>query len=209
MQIRSVEMGMKNGVPLRVRSTFTRSPGTLVTQEDTDMEHVLVSGLACDRNEAKIALRNVPDVPGIATRIFTPLADAHIVVDMIIQNISQDTQTDLTFTVPRGDLGTAVELMEKIAAEAGIERVEHDPTIAKISAVGVGMRSHAGVATRMFQSLADEGINIQMISTSEIKISVVIDEKYAELAMRALHRAFELDKPPAERRNPSTAGASD
>lgn len=199
LQIRSVEMGMKYGVPLRVRSTFTRSPGTLVTKEDSEMEHILVSGISCDRNEAKIALRNVPDIPGVATRCFTPLSEAGIVVDMIIQNISQDTKTDLTFTVPRGELNRAVELMEQLAADIGIERVEHDGTIAKISVVGIGMRSHAGVATKMFQILADERINIQMISTSEIKISVVIEEKYAELGVRALHRAFELDLPPTER----------
>ena len=200
LQIRSVEMGMKYGVPLKVRSTFTRSPGTLVTEEDSEMEHILVSGVSCDRNEAKIALRNVPDIPGVATRCFTPLSEAGIVVDMIIQNISQDTKTDLTFTVPRGELTRAVALMEDLAAEIGIERVEHDGTIAKISVVGIGMRSHAGVATKMFQVLADERINIQMISTSEIKISVVIEEKYAELGVRALHRAFELNLPPSERR---------
>ena len=163
------------------------------------MEHILVSGVSCDRNEAKIALRNVPDIPGVATRCFTPLSEAGIVVDMIIQNISQDTKTDLTFTVPRSELGRAVDLMEKLAAEIGIERVEHDDTIAKLSVVGIGMRSHAGVATKMFQILADERINIQMISTSEIKISVVIEDKYAELAVRSLHRAFELDRPPGER----------
>jgi aspartate kinase len=199
LQIRSVEMGMKYKVPLKVRSTFTRSAGTLVTEEDSDMEHILVSGVSCDRNEAKIALRNVPDIPGIATRCFTPLSKSGIVVDMIIQNISQDTKTDLTFTVPRPELNRAVALMEQLAAEVGIERVEHDDTIAKLSVVGIGMRSHAGVATKMFQVLADEGINIQMISTSEIKISVVIEEKYAELAVRSLHRAFELHRPPDKR----------
>ena len=205
LQIRSVEMGMKYGVPLRVRSTFTRSPGTLVTKEDTDMEHVLVSGVSCDRNEAKIALRDVPDTPGIAGRIFTPLSDAHIVVDMIIQNISHDGATDLTFTVPRTDLKRAVEIMESLAVEIGIARVESDPTIAKLSVVGIGMRTHAGVATRMFRTLAEESINIQMISTSEIKISVVIDEKYSELAVRSLHAAFELHKPPRERNTSSIA----
>jgi len=209
LQIRSVELGMKYGVPLRVRSTFTRSPGTLVTKEDSDMEHVLVAGVSCDRNEAKIALRNVPDIPGVATRCFTPLSDAHIVVDMIIQNISDGGQTDLTFTVPRNELKTAVKTMEDLAAEIGIERVESDPGIAKVSVVGIGMRSHAGVATRMFSCLADEGINIQMISTSEIKISVVIDEKYAELAVRSLHKVFELHLPPQERAgSTSRAGAS-
>lgn len=205
LQIRSVELGMKYGVPLRVRSTFTRSPGTLVTKEDSDMEHVLVSGVSCDRNEAKIALRNVPDIPGVAMRCFTPLSDAHIVVDMIIQNISDEGKTDLTFTVPRKELKEAVKIMEALAAEIGIERVESDASIAKVSVVGIGMRSHAGVATRMFACLADERINIQMISTSEIKISVVIDEKYVELAVRSLHRRFELHLPPDERSG-STAG---
>jgi len=192
LQIRSVEMGMKYGVRLRVRSTFTRGPGTLVTKEDESMEAILVAGVACDRNEAKIALRAVPDTPGIAARIFTPLAEANIVVDMIIQNMSLDGTTDLTFTVPRADLKQAVRLMEALKSEVGIQRVESDSAIAKVSIVGVGMRSHAGVASTMFRALAKEGVNIQMISTSEIKISAVIDEKYAELAVRALHSAFEL-----------------
>jgi aspartate kinase len=199
LQIRSVELGMKYGVPLRVRSTFSRKPGTLVTKEDTDMEHVLVSGLSCDRSEAKISLRQVPDLPGVASRCFTPLSDAHIVVDMIIQNVSRDGTTDLTFTLPRADLEQAKEIMGALAEELGIPQVDAAANIAKISVVGVGMRSHAGVATRMFATLADEGINIQMISTSEIKISVVIDERYAELAMRALHDAFELHLPPEAR----------
>ncbi len=196
LQIRSVEMGMKYGVRLRVRSTFTRGPGTLVTQEDESMEGIVVAGVACDRNEAKIALRSVPDQPGIAARIFTPLSDANIVVDMIIQNTSLDGTTDLTFTVPKTDLKQAVRLMEALAAQVGVRKIESDSAVAKVSIVGVGMRSHAGVASRMFRVLAKEGVNIQMISTSEIKISAVIDEKYAELAVRALHDAFELSKPP-------------
>jgi aspartate kinase len=196
LQIRSVEMGMKYGVRLRVRSTFTRGPGTLVTKEDESMEAIVVAGVACDRNEAKIALRAVPDQPGIAARIFTPLSEANIVVDMIIQNMSLDGTTDLTFTVPRTDLKQAVRLMESLKGEVGIQRVESDSSIAKVSIVGVGMRSHAGVASRMFVALAKEGVNIQMISTSEIKISAVIDEKYAELAVRALHEAFELHQAP-------------
>jgi aspartate kinase len=196
LQIRSVEMGMKYGVRLRVRSTFTRGPGTLVTKEDSSMEAILVAGVACDRNEAKIALRAVPDTPGIAARIFTPLSDANIVIDMIIQNMSLDGTTDLTFTVPKTDLKQAVRLMEALKSEVGIQKVESDSAIAKVSIVGVGMRSHAGVASTMFRALAKEGVNIQMISTSEIKISAVIDEKYAELAVRTLHEAFELHRAP-------------
>jgi aspartate kinase len=196
LQIRSVEMGMKYGVRLRVRSTFTRGPGTLVTREDESMERIVVAGVACDRNEAKIALRAVPDQPGIAARIFAPLSEANIVVDMIIQNMSLDGTTDLTFTVPRNDLKQAVRLMESLSQEIGIQKVESDSSIAKVSIVGVGMRSHAGVASRMFVALAKEGVNIQMISTSEIKISAVIDEKYSELAVRALHDAFELHRAP-------------
>lgn len=196
LQIRSVEMGMKYGVRLRVRSTFTRGPGTLVTREEESMESILVAGVSCDRNEAKIALRSVPDTPGIAAKIFTPLSDANIVVDMIIQNMSTDGTTDLTFTVPKADLTQAVRLMEDLAESVGIRRVEADEDIAKVSIVGVGMRSHAGVASKMFRVLAAEGVNIQMISTSEIKISAVIEEKYAELAVRTLHDAFDLANPP-------------
>lgn len=167
------------------------------------MEGIVVAGVSCDRNEARIALRHVPDVPGIAAKIFTPLSKANIVVDMIIQNTSLDGSTDLTFTVPRTDLKQAMRLMNSLGAEVGITAVEPDAGIAKVSIVGVGMRSHAGVATMMFKVLADEGINIKMISTSEIKISAVIDEKYAELAVRALHRAFELGKNPNTRAAPS------
>jgi aspartate kinase len=194
LQIRSVELAMKYQVPVRVRSTFTRGLGTLVTSEDRVMEGRVVSGISCDRGEAKIALRGVRDVPGVAAKIFTPLSDAQIVVDMIIQNMSQEGSTDLTFTVPRGDLKQAVALMQKVAGELEIDSIEHDSQIAKVSIVGVGMRSHSGVATKMFQTLAAEGINIQMISTSEIKISAVVDEKYAELAARTLHQAFGLDE---------------
>jgi aspartate kinase len=199
LQIRSVEMAMKYRVPVRVRSTFTRKPGTLVTEEDKDMEGVVVAGISLDRNEAKIALRGVPDVPGMASGIFTPLAEAHIVVDMIIQSSSAHGTTDITFTVPRTDLKSAVRIVEEIAEKKGIRLIEHEPQVAKVSIVGVGMRSHAGVATRMFQTLADEGINMLAISTSEIKVSVLIEEKYAELAVRALHKAFELHLDPAER----------
>jgi aspartate kinase len=199
LQIRSVELAMKYRVPLRVRSTFTRRPGTLVKEEDKDMESVLVAGVSLDRNEAKIALRGVPDVPGMASSIFTPLAEAHIVVDMIIQSSSSHNLTDITFTVPRTDLKPAVRIVEDIALAKGIRLIEHEPNVAKVSIVGVGMRSHAGVATRMFSALADEGINMLAISTSEIKVSVLIEEKYAELAVRALHKAFELHLDPRER----------
>jgi aspartate kinase len=197
LQIRSVEMAMKYEVPVRVRSTFTRGPGTLVTKEDPSMEGIVVAGVSCDRSEARIALRQVPDVPGIAAKVFTPLSKANIVVDMIIQNTSQDGSTDLTFTVPRADLKQALKIVEGSMRAIGAVAVEPDAAIAKVSIVGVGMRSHAGVATTMFKALADEGINIKMISTSEIKISAVIEEKYAELAVRALHRAFKLGVAPA------------
>jgi aspartate kinase len=199
LQIRSVELAMKYEVPVRVRNSFTRSAGTLLTKEDADMEGVAVQGVSLDRNDAKISLRRVPDQPGVASKIFTPLSEAGIVVDMIIQNASEDGKTDLTFTVPKTDLKQATRIVEKLAQEIGIHRVETAPDIAKVSIVGVGMRSHAGVATRTFSVLAQEGINIQMISTSEIKISVVIDEKYAELAVRSLHEVFELHKEPKAR----------
>jgi aspartate kinase len=208
LQIRSVEMAMKYGVPVRVRSTFTRGPGTLVTKEDPSMESIVVAGVSCDRSEARIVLRHVPDVPGIAAKIFTPLSKANIVVDMIIQNTSADGTTDLTFTVGRSDLRQALRMMQALADSTGIAGVEPDATIAKVSIVGVGMRSHAGVATQMFRALADEGINIKMISTSEIKISAVIEEKYAELAVRALHRAFDLAEPPQPRRAMPGNGAA-
>lgn len=199
LQIRSVELAMKYNVPVRVRSTFTRSKGTLLTKEDESMEGVVVQGVSLDRNDAKISLRRVPDLPGVASKIFTPLSEAGIVVDMIIQNASEDGKTDLTFTVPKTDLKQASRIVEQIAQEVGIDRFETAPDIAKVSIVGVGMRSHAGVATRMFGVLAKEGINIQMISTSEIKTSVVIEEKYAELAVRTLHEAFELHLEPKAR----------
>ena len=154
------------------------------------MERLIVSGVTCNNNEAKIHVRNVPDQPGIAARLFTPLSDAGIVVDMIIQNLSRDGSTDVTFTVPRADYGKALDLARAAAQEMGCDNVGGDEDIAKVSVVGLGMKDHAGVATRMFAVLAEEGINIQMISTSEIKVSVAIEEKYAELAVRALHAAF-------------------
>ncbi len=201
LQIRSVEFGMKYRVPIHVRSSFSAAEGTWVVHEEKFMEQVMVSGVTVVRDEAKVTVRNVPDTPGVAWRLFAPLSDAGIVVDMIIQNISSDGHTDMTFTVPRGERKRTVELLSTQAGDlcARGERLAWDDTIAKVSVVGVGMRSHAGVARRMFELLATEGINIQMISTSEIKISCVIDEKYAELALRTLHDGFGLHLPLEER----------
>ena len=193
LQIRSVRFAMRYGVRLHVRSTFVPDEGTWVVPEEEVMEQLVVSGVTFNRNEGKIRVRGVKDVPGVAARLFSPLSEQGIVVDMIIQNQSQDGTTDLTFTVPRGDYKRSLAITQGTAAELGAS-VEGDETIAKVSIVGLGMRDHAGVATRMFQVLADRGINIQMISTSEIKISVVVEDKYMELAVRALHKAFELEK---------------
>jgi aspartate kinase len=193
LQSRSVEFAAKFGVPVDVRSTFKEGQGTLVTTEDTDMERVAVSGVSGDRNQAKITIIGVPDRPGIAARIFGPVAAANIVVDMIIQNVSQASLTDISFTVPRADVAKAMALVERVAKDIEAKAVTVTEAIAKVSLVGVGMRSHSGVAARMFEVLSREGVNIMMISTSEIKISCVIDEKYLELAMRALHAAFGLD----------------
>lgn len=190
LQIRSVEFAKRYGVPVHVRSSFADEPGTWVVQEDPSMEDVLVSGVTADLNEAKITLLRVPDRPGLAARIFTPIAKAHIVVDMIIQNASEEGFTDLTFTVSRADYQKALRMVQEVASEIGARGVTSDTAIAKVSVVGLGMRSHAGVAARMFEVLSKEGINIQMISTSEIKVSVVIDAKYAELAVRVLHQAL-------------------
>jgi aspartate kinase len=190
LQIRSVEFAKRYGVPLCVRSSFTDDPGTWVVAEEPSMEEVLVSGVAADQNEAKITLHRVPDRPGLAARIFGPIAREHIVVDMIIQNASEDGFTDVTFTVPRADHARAEAIVRDVAKKIGASGVSTDTNIAKISVVGLGMRSHAGVAARMFEVLAREGINIQMISTSEIKISIVIDAKYTELAVRVLHAAL-------------------
>jgi aspartate kinase len=173
-----------------VRSSFHRGEGTWVTREEDVMEEAVVSGVTYNRGEAKIRVRGVQDRPGVAAHVFTPLSKAGIVVDVIVQNASQDGTTDLTFTVPRSDYARALEITRATVQEVGALAVEGDPAIAKVSVVGLGMKDHAGVASRMFQVLADEGINIQMISTSEIKISVVIEEKYAESAVRALHAAF-------------------
>nr|MBI3613805.1 aspartate kinase [Nitrospirota bacterium] len=196
LQSRSVEFAAKHGVPLEVKSSFKEGQGTLVVTEDADMERVAVSGVSGDRNQAKITIIGVPDRPGVAARIFGPVAEANIIVDMIIQNVSQASLTDISFTVPRADLHKAVGLVQRIAKEIEAKSVAVTEAIAKVSLVGVGMRSHSGVAARMFEVLSKEGINIMMISTSEIKISCVIEEKYLELAMRTLHGAFGLDQSP-------------
>jgi aspartate kinase len=193
LQTRSVEFAMKYKVPVMVKSTFTESGGTLVT-EDKDMEEAVVSGIAYDKNEAKITLVQIPDKPGIASKLFKPLTDANINVDMIVQNISTEGNTDLTFTVAKSDFKRAMEIIKDIAKDINAKNVVSDQSIAKISIIGAGMRSHAGVAQQMFSALAKENINIQMISTSEIKISCVIEAKYTELAVRVLHEAFGLDK---------------
>ncbi|MCX4025386.1 aspartate kinase [Endozoicomonas sp. SM1973] len=197
LQIRSVEFAGKYSVPLRVLHSFKEGPGTLITLEDEDsMEQPLISGIAFNRDEAKLTVKGVPDIPGVASRILGPISRANIEVDMIIQNVAEDKTTDFTFTVHRNDYQQAMEQLEETAKELGASECEGDNKIAKVSIVGVGMRSHAGVATTMFDALAKEGINIQIISTSEIKVSVVIAEKYLELAVRALHSAFELDQVP-------------
>jgi aspartate kinase len=190
LQIRSVEFAKRYGVPVHVRSSFTDTEGTWVVEEEASMENILVSGVTSDRDEAKITLLRVPDQPGLAARLFGPIADANIVVDMIIQNASAEGTTDLTFTVPKADFRQAMTLVEKLAREIGAAGIRTDEAVAKVSIVGLGMRSHAGVAAKMFRTLADVGINIQMIATSEIKTSVVIDAKFAELAVRVLHDAF-------------------
>ncbi len=196
LQTRSVELAAKHQVPVEVRSSFQDGPGTRVVKEDVDMEHVLVSGITGDRNQAKVTIVGVPDQPGIAAKIFVAIAEAAINVDMIIQNVSQDSLTDISFTVPRGDLKSAIRLVHVLAKEVGARTVEVNEEIAKVSLVGVGMRSHSGVAARMFATLSRDGINIMMISTSEIKISCVVEEKYMELAVRGLHQEFELEKTP-------------
>ena len=193
LQARSVEFAAKFGVPLEVKSSFTEGEGSLVTHEDAEMERVTVSGVTGDRNQAKITVVGVPDSPGIAAKLFGAVADAAIIVDMIIQNVSQDSLTDISFTVPKADLTQALSLVRDIAKEIGARSVEVKDDIAKVSLVGVGMRSHSGVASRMFQTLSREGINIMMISTSEIKVSCVIEEKFFELALRSLHDEFKLE----------------
>jgi aspartate kinase len=213
LQIRSVEFAGKYQVPLRVLSSFENETdgaydddfknnvGTLITTEsDTTMEQPIISGIAFNRDEAKLIVRGVPDQPGIASRILSPVGDANIEIDMIVQNIGADGTTDFTFTVNRSDYSKTLTLMEKIGKDVGAREVTGDDTIVKVSIVGVGMRSHAGVASKMFRTLGSEGINIQMISTSEIKISVVMNEKYLELAVRSLHTAFDLDRAAGESR---------
>jgi len=197
LQIRAVEFAGKYNVPLRVLSSFKEGPGTLITYEEDGMEEPLISGIAFQRDEAKLTVQGVPDQPGVASRILGPIGEANIEVDMIVQNVGADGKTtDFTFTVHRNDYERAMELLQKTVADLGARTVSGDTKIVKISIVGVGMRSHAGMASRMFEALAKEGINIRMISTSEIKISVVVDEKYQELAVRTLHSAFGLEEGP-------------
>src|SRR5579872_2692247 len=190
LQLRSVELARRYNVPLVVRSSFGDGVGTWVGQGDSTMEDVLVSGVTLDQNQAKITIAGVEDRPGLAAKIFGPIADSGIIVDMIIQNASADGRTDMTFTVTRDDLRRALDIVKKIGSEIGITGVRHDDPVAKVSIVGLGMRTHAGVAATMFRVLADERINIEMIATSEIKVSVVVNSRYGELAMRALHDTF-------------------
>jgi aspartate kinase len=194
LQIRSVEFAGKYNVALRVLSSFSEGNGTLITYEESEMERALISGIAFNRDEAKLTLTGVPDLPGVASKILGPVADDNIEVDMIVQNVGEHGTTDFTFTVNRNDYLRAKKILDQVKENLGGHHVTGDNSIVKVSIVGVGMRSHAGIASTMFKVLAEEGINIQMISTSEIKISVVIDEKYLELAVRCLHTAFGLDQ---------------
>jgi len=197
LQIRAVEFAGKYNVPLRVLHSFKEGPGTLITLEDqTIMETPTIAGIAFNRDEAKLTILGVPDMPGVAHHILGPIGEANIEVDVIVQNVADDKTTDFTFTVGRGDLDRAEEVLNKVAGEINAAEVRSDNKIAKVSVVGVGMRSHAGVASQMFAALAEVGINIQMITTSEIKISVIIEEKFLELAVRALHSSFGLEKEP-------------
>ena len=194
LQIRSVEFAKKYNVPVHVRSSFSDEEGTMVVNEEASMEKLLVSGVTCDKNQARITLKRVPDQPGVAAKVFSPVSEAGIVIDMIIQNMRSSGQTDLTFTVPETDFKQAMVIAEQVAAEIGAEEVLGDQNIAKVSVIGVGMKNHSGVAAKMFETLASENINIRLISTSEIRISCVVTEKYAELAVRVLHTAFGLDQ---------------
>jgi aspartate kinase len=194
LQIRSVGFAKKYNIPIHVRSSFVEEEGTMVVNEDSGMERLVVSGITHDKDQARITLKKVPDKPGVAAKIFTPAADAGIVVDMIIQNTRPGGKTDLTFTVPKANFKQALEIEKKIAAEIGAEDVFGDVKISKVSVIGVGMKDHSGVAAKMFTALATENINIMMISTSEIRISCIIEEKYTELAVQVLHTAFGLDK---------------
>lgn len=193
LQIRSVEFAKRYNVPILVKSSFTEGDGTLVCKEVLSMEKMVVTGITHSKNEAKITVSRVPDKPGVASKIFTALSDANIVVDVIVQNVSRDNFTDITFTTAKADAKKAYNIMEKVAHNIGAEKVAIDENIAKVSIIGLGMRSHAGVASKMFTILAKEGINIEAITTSEIKISCVIDGKYGELAVRALHKEFGLE----------------
>ncbi|MFP4517729.1 MAG: aspartate kinase, partial [Desulfovibrionales bacterium] len=194
LQIRSVEFAKKYNVPVHVRSTFCDEPGTMVIQEDESMEAALVSGIAYDKDQARVTLVDVFDEPGVAATLFEPISNNGIVVDMIVQNPSREGRTDMTFTVTRGDLDQTLAILEKIKDEIGARAILSDPTVAKVSIIGVGMRNHSGVAAIAFSTMRNENINIQIISTSEIKISCLIQEKYTELAVRALHEVFGLDK---------------
>ena len=193
LQTRSVELAMRYQMPLQLRSSFEPVAGTMVVEEDETMERAAISGVAYNRDEAKITIKGIPDHPGIAANVFGPVAEAGINVDVIVQNVSAEGHTDITFTVPRGDYQPTMEIMQHLCRQMEAQDVKGDDTVAKVSVIGVGMRSHAGVAKDMFDVLAREGVNIQMITTSEIKITVVIEEKYVELAVRCLHTAFGLD----------------
>lgn len=194
LQTRSVELAMRYNMPIHLRSSFDLVQGTMVSKEDETMERAAISGVAYNRDEAKITIMGIPDHPGIASNVFGPVAEAGINVDVIVQNVSEEGHTDLTFTVPRSDYAPTMKIMATLCEEMGASGYKGDDTVAKVSVIGVGMRSHAGVAQKMFQVLAAEGVNIQMITTSEIKITVVIEEKYVELAVRSLHSAFGLDR---------------
>jgi len=200
LQIRSVELAKKYNVPILVKTSFGEGPGTLVCKEESrmTMEKVVIAGVTYNKNEAKVTVRKVPDKPGMAAKVFTSLSDANIVVDVIVQNVSKKDKTDITFTVPKVDAKKAYKIMEKTAKEVGAEGVSIDEDIAKVSIVGSGMMSHAGIASKMFTVLAEEGINIEAITTSEIKLSCVIEGKYGQLAVQALHRAFGLDREEVE-----------
>ncbi|MGL1862520.1 MAG: aspartate kinase [Pseudodesulfovibrio sp.] len=193
LQIRSVEFAKKYNVTVHVRSTFSDELGTIVTKEDETMEAVLVSGIAYDKDQAQITLVHVQDKPGVSAQIFSPLAEKQILVDMIVQSPSKDGKTDMTFTIPRADTKQTIKTLEKLQYEIGFEELNSNPNVAKVSIIGVGMRNHSGVAARAFQALADENVNILMISTSEIKVTCLIDDKYTELAVRTLHKAFHLE----------------
>lgn len=198
LQIRAVEFAGRYNVPLRVLSSFKSGPGTLISYEDNRMEKPTITGIAFNRNEAKVSVLGVPDQPGIAAKVINPISNAGICIDMIVQNSTMEGHTDFTFTINREDLVQAQQIVKDIAEKIGAREVDVDSKIVKISVVGVGMRSHAGIASKMFTTLGHEGINMQLISTSEIKVSVVVDEKYLELGVRALHAAFQLDRAPTE-----------